>query len=65
MLALEINILLTRVLFISQLLQSCAIVKAQKILTDRFKKPTQLALKQFYYKNMDFKTSGNTVKVTT
>lgn len=63
MLGLDINILLSRILFISPLLQSSAIVKAQKILKC-FKKPSKLALKQFYYEK-DLKPSGNTVKVTT
>lgn len=47
MLALDINILLTRFFFISPLLQSYAAAKEQNILTERFKQHIQLALKQF------------------
>lgn len=50
----DINILLTRILFISQLLQRSAIVEAQKIMKG-FKKPIQLAFKQSYYEKQTLK----------
>lgn len=55
MLALDINILLARYFFISQLLQNCATAKEHNILTERFKQHIQLALKQFCYEKQTSK----------